>query len=394
MRAFQCAQIAVRDRTSTHENPHSHDGSCTFESVSASTSSRAKSAYRWLTPQRVWTAVTAAVLGSLAVVIWSVWKGASWESLMAVRIHWSWIWAALACVVLRDAGYVLRLLILARGELQLKRATSSVMLWELASAMTPSVVGGSAMASFILHRNGLTWGRSIATVMSTALLDELYFLLAVPVIAIAVGLDAFMPESAPWLEGSVAAIFAGGYAFMATLAIILSTALFLAPNRVQTLLTTLFNGNLLKRWRFAGEQLALDLNQASGDLKTMSWSRWMAAVGATWVSWTARFLTLNALFMAFVSPMTSAPFEHFDIWARQLSLWTVLMISPTPGSSGLAELALPTFMSDALPITISATVWAASVLMWRYLTYHLYVIVGGVLMPFWLAQTSPKRGAS
>ena len=125
---------------------------------------------------------------------------------MAVRIHWSWIWAALACVVLRDAGYVLRLLILARGELQLKRATSSVMLWELASAMTPSVVGGSAMASYILHRNGLTWGRSIATVMSTALLDELYFLLAVPVIAIAVGLGAFMPESAPWLEGSVAAI--------------------------------------------------------------------------------------------------------------------------------------------------------------------------------------------
>ena len=62
---------------------------------------------------------------------------------------------------------------------------------------------------------------------------------------------------------------------------------------------------------------------------------------------------------------------QFGIWARQLSLWTVLMISPTPGSSGLAELALPTFMDDALPLALSATVWAAAVLMWRYLTYHL-----------------------
>ena len=82
-------------------------------------------------------------------------------------------------------------LILARGELTLKRATSSIVLWELASALTPSVVGGSAVASFILHRNGLSWGRSLATVMSTALLDELYFLLAVPVVALAVGLAAF-----------------------------------------------------------------------------------------------------------------------------------------------------------------------------------------------------------
>ena len=45
------------------------------------------------------------------------------------------------------------------------------------------MVGGSAVASFILHRNGLSWGRSLATVMSTALLDELFFLLAVPAVA-------------------------------------------------------------------------------------------------------------------------------------------------------------------------------------------------------------------
>ena len=69
--------------------------------------------------------------------------------------------------------------------------------------------------------------------------------------------------------------------------------------------------------------------------------------------------------------------HQFGIWARQLSLWTVLMISPTPGSSGLAELALPTFMerSDAHGPDLQA-LWAAVILMWRYLTYHLYVLGG------------------
>ena len=100
---------------------------------------------------------------------------------MDVQIDWRWVWVALGCVALRrDAGYVARLLILARGELTLKRATSSIVLWELASALT--LFCGRRQCSGLVHpppqRLELGAG-SLATVMSTALLDELYFLLAV-----------------------------------------------------------------------------------------------------------------------------------------------------------------------------------------------------------------------
>jgi uncharacterized protein (TIRG00374 family) len=352
--------------------------------------SRRASASKWLTTRRVWLAVTVAVVASVGVILWSVVEGATWRALTSVRVAWTWVFVALALAVLRDIGYVVRLMVLARGELGVKRATSSILLWELASALTPSVVGGSAVAAFILHRNGLSWGRSLATVMSTALLDELYFLMAVPVVALAVGWAAFLPEGASWIEGSVTTIFVGGYAFMAVLATFLSTALFGAPKRIRAGLESLATRRPFSRWSEALRQVASDLHNASRDLRTMSWRAWGQAAAATAVSWTARFLTLNAVLMAFLEPLmrNGDALSQFGVWARQLSMWTVMMISPTPGSSGLAELALPTFMSDVLPLALTATLWAAVVLVWRYVTYHIYLLVGGALMPIWLAQTS------
>ena len=43
-----------------------------------------------------------------------------------------------------------------------------------------------------------------------------------------------------------------------------------------------------------------------------------------------------------------------------------------------------------MPVAMTAALWATLVLAWRHLTYHLYVVVGGVLMPFWLAQTGDQ----
>ena len=345
-----------------------------------------------LTASRIWWVVAFSVGITLLVVLVSGYQGATWETLRAVKVNWNWVAAACALVVLRDVGYILRLMVLSRGQLNLPRATTSIVMWELASALTPSVVGGSAVAAFILNRNGLRWGRSLATVMSTALLDELFFLLAVPLTAAWIGWGWFLPEGATWIQGSVALVFAGGYAFMLVLATFLSTALFWAPSLIQRLLTWVFNRSWLQRWQEAGQTLARELREASMDLKTMSFASWGMAMGTTAVSWMARFLTLNALLMSFLAPLmaSGATVHHVAIWARQLSMWTVLMISPTPGSSGLAEAALPTFLTDTLPAAFGVATWAAVVLTWRWLTYHVYLVVGGTLMPFWVAHTSDQ----
>ena len=346
-----------------------------------------------LSARHIWTAIAFAVVASVAVIIWPWTQGDSWDSVKGIALDFHWLLVALGFVVLRDLGYIVRLRTLTRGELGWGRSTSSIVLWELASALTPSVVGGSAVASLVLHRNGLSWGRSLATVMATALLDELYFILAVPLVALFVGWVAFFPEGELWFSGSIVAIFWGGYVFMVVLATLLSSALFWRPQFVHRMLRRLFEAAWLRRWASRSHQFSDDLLAASKNLQMLTWKGWIGALTSTVVSWTARFLTLNAVLMAVMAPAmpTGNMLSQMEIWARQLSMWTIMLISPTPGSSGLAEFALPTFMNDILPWTMTAASWAALALIWRGLTYHLYLLAGAAWLPLWLRRTSASN---
>ena len=78
--------------------------------------------------------------------------------------------------------------------------------------------------------------------------------------------------------------------------------------------------------------------------------------------------------------------EHAAVLVRQLLLWLVLSISPTPGSSGAAELGLPAFLSDLTGLAYIAAV----VLLWRTFTYFIYLVAGAFALPSWLVRTQRK----
>ena len=92
------------------------------------------------------------VLG-LSVVTWmlvdAVRENGGWSAIDGALTlpNWSWSLALLVgFVTLRDAGYVLRLKWLSNGELTWKQAIETTVLWEFASAITPGIVGGGAVA--------------------------------------------------------------------------------------------------------------------------------------------------------------------------------------------------------------------------------------------------------
>ncbi len=70
-----------------------------------------------------------------------------------------------------------RIRLLTDKQLSWRNSFHVIMLWEFASSVTPpSIVGGSAVALFIVTKEGIKPGRATAIVMITALLDELFFI--------------------------------------------------------------------------------------------------------------------------------------------------------------------------------------------------------------------------
>ena len=87
--------------------------------------------------------------------------------------------AAIGLVLIRDLAYMARVKILSMGQFDWRSSLHVVLLWEFASAITPSVIGGSPIAIYIMKREGMTLGRSVATVLATSLMDELFYVFVI-----------------------------------------------------------------------------------------------------------------------------------------------------------------------------------------------------------------------
>jgi glycosyltransferase 2 family protein len=122
------------------------------------------------------------VLLGLAIVGWFILKEIDSEALGKLKFTWNsvfWLFVAWLCMAGRDLGYILRIRLLTDKDLTWTQAFRVIMLWEFTSAISPSTVGGTAVAVVFLNKEGISVGRSTSVVLVTSFLDELYLLLAV-----------------------------------------------------------------------------------------------------------------------------------------------------------------------------------------------------------------------
>ena len=87
-----------------------------------------------------------------------------------------WILLAVVVILFRDLGYIYRIRAVTDQQLTWGRALYVIILWEFASAVTPSVVGGSAVAIFILNKEVDTtlftgFGKDLGAGFAVVLLD-------------------------------------------------------------------------------------------------------------------------------------------------------------------------------------------------------------------------------
>lgn len=296
------------------------------------------------------------------------------------NVHFSWrSWGFLLLALLfmagRDVGYTLRLRLLSDKALSWRQSLRVIMLWEFTSAVTPSAIGGTSLAVIYVNKEGISVGRSSAIVMATSLLDELYFVIMFPLLLLVASVTQLFAVSSSLAAGLLAFTLAG-YFVKLVWTLMLLYGLFVNPQSLRKIIIKAFTLPVLRRWKAGAVKAGDDIVASASELRRRSLTFWLKSFAATFISWTSRYWVVNALFLAFF-----AVHDHLLIFARQLVMWIMMLVSPTPGGSGFAEFVFKQFLGDFIPVAGLTVIIA---LLWRLITYYLYLLIGVVIVPGWI----------
>ena len=281
-------------------------------------------------------------------------------------------------MAMRDIGYMMRIRILTHNDLGWKQAFRVIMLWEFTSAVMPSAVGGTTVAMIYVNKEGIAFGRSTAVVMATSFLDEMYFIIMFPLLLLTIKVPTLFTVGSELLWFAVI-----GYGMKLIYTIFLSYGLFVNPRGLKWILLGIFRLPFLRKFRYAAHITGTGIINSSRELRRQSFTFWLKAFGATFFSWSSRYLVANALILAFFSVS-----DHFLLFARQLVMQNILLLLPSPGGSGVAELIFQRYLSDFIPVNIAmvGSIGIVLALLWRLISYYPYLVIGTIILPSWIKK--------
>jgi uncharacterized protein (TIRG00374 family) len=315
------------------------------------------------------------------------------EAFESIRWSWNsffWIFMAILLVGVRDYAYMVRIRALTDRDLDWWQSFIVIMLWEFCSAVVPGMIGGGFLfAILILNREGINMGRSITAVTLSSFQDGVFLAIAAPLVYFVAGKDRLF--STIDVESLSPVSFGNGffYSFWTVYFIILAYKLFVAyalfinPRVVKWLLLKLFSLPIINHWRYYALETGNQLIIASRGLRNKSGRFWIESFAGTFVSWTARYSIVNCLIMAF----HDVPVDHFIVFGRQVVIGLIILFSPTPGGSGLAEYMFSNFLGEFIPNGLSASLG----LLWRLVSYYPYLFIGAILLPRWVKKHFTKK---
>jgi uncharacterized protein (TIRG00374 family) len=311
------------------------------------------------------------------------------------KVNWTfytslWLLLALSMVVVRDFAYMWRIRILTDAELNWRKCFEVIMLWEFASAIAPAILGGGfAFAILIINKEKISFGKSISVVMFTSFLDGLFFALVAPLVYFIAGREGLFSNldsaAAQQLSHGNELYYTFWFIYFAILAykLVIAYALFVNAHAVKHFLVRIFSFKFLHKWKHQAVETGEEMVIAAKQLKGKNLNYWLTSFFATCLSWSARFIIINCIIMAF----SSIHFDHFLLYARQVVMGILMIGSPTPGGSGVAELMFKNFLGEFID---NKTLTSSLALLWRLISYYPYLFIGAIVLPRWVNRVFKK----
>lgn len=367
---------------------------------------------RSISPFRIFLA---AMIG-LGVVVYMFYKDFNLEEFSKITFNshvYTWLGGAVFFMCFRHFCYMTRLRIITNKFFSWRKSFELVMMWEFSSAVTPTSVGGAAVAMFAIAQEKLAAGKTAMIVLYTVIVDTFSFLSALLVFFLLFGPIMIQPESNTIShlinESQWGVAFFLAYALMMVYGGMFFYGVLINAKRLEAILLWFCKLPFLKRFREKAIKITDDMDLASKELRQQKWTFHLGTYLSTMSAWASRFMVLNCLIIAFVAfspnPEVQGHYNAFMegqvnlstfwqqvfIYARQQAMYVIMAVMPSPGGAGVAEYAFKTFHYDYIPtdltnIASAGTLMVIMATIWRGLTYYVYLLVGAIVVPNWVSK--------
>ena len=331
------------------------------------------------------------VIIGLAVVAVLIYKQLDFEELQT--ISWNthllfWILLAVFMYVLRHLFYAWRLRLLSDNQFSWFKSIELIFIWEFSSAVSPTTIGGSAVALFFLAQEKISSAKSATIVLYTIVLDTLFAIISLLIIFFWIGPIMIRPgmQGLSQMDGF-------GYTFFLFLGLMMAYAsvifygLFINPKPIRRILIWLSTFKIFKRFRKGLRETAEDIVLSSKDLAGQSTMYHTKAFLATSGAWITRFIAINFIIIALVTTIDFSFRDHVLLLGRGQVMHVITAFSPTPGGAGIAEIIFGGFYSDYISKGLSFL----AALFWRIITYYPYLVAGVIVIPNWIRKVVNAR---
>lgn len=238
------------------------------------------------------------------------------------------------------------------------------------AAITPSSAGGEPVRIKMLSEKDIPVGMSTFIVLTERILDSIFFAISLPVFLIFTG---FLTE----FGLQVAVVFT-----IVLLSFLYTLYMILKDEKS----VTRFSHAVARIFRKRGleERISNEIrNFRNGTLQLLSRPGYLAYLFfLTAIMWSLGFMIPSFILIS----MNSNP-EFLLSYTSQLIIVVVSLIPITPGSSGLVEATMAYLYSNFVPLGILGSLLA----IWRFITYHLNIIVGALFLNVSAIKNSRKK---
>ncbi len=271
-----------------------------------------------------------------------------------------------------------RLSYVSQGRLDFAAGTRGQLAWYFFANVTPTVVGGGPVATFYVARDAdLPVGQSAALMLFCMLLNQLWFVAAIPVlIGASFTIDLIPAGAGMWgargllLCFAVLFLWGGAFAYFTLL----------RPRSLVELVDWCLQWPVLHRFRDRGMQEMRSYFRSAQRLGTRPLSFYGWGFLLTALIWLSRY----AIVFFIVRSLHAA--DTVLLFFRSAATMLVGLIMPTPGGSGGLEGLYALFLGPLMPDTLTAP----TLLLWRLLDFYLFIALGAYLF---LHQIQTSRSA-